>query len=203
MSRLSILPYVEKTHPDSLLVISIEGSNGAGKTTLLNRYKDFHNDTECTLCVPEVYQTSKDMKHFMLFESSPLCGALYYLAGAVEMPHQHNCKYDKILFDRSIWSTFAATYSKNELILPELFNCLQAIKHSVFLPNLIVVLDVTFDTAKSRSKQKTAGGEFDKDEYVQFQKKKEFFILLRKSGYDVRFIDANKLSIEEVYRQFE
>lgn len=201
MSKLNI-PYIEKTHSENLFVFSIEGSNGAGKTTLMNKYKELHGDTECILCVPEIFQTSKEMKRFMLFESSPLCGALYYLAGSVEMFHKYDGKHGKILFDRSIWSTFATAYSKNDSILPELFDCLQAIKHHVFLPNLIIVLDVSFETAKKRSEQKTVGGEFDKDEFEQFQKKKEFFIHLSKAGYDVIFLDTNQHSIDEVYKQF-
>ena len=202
MSRLNI-PYIKKTHSDEPFVFSIEGSNGAGKTTLLNRYKEEHCDTECSLCVPEIYQTSKDMKRFMLFESSALCGALYYFAGAVEMRHKHNIRFNKVLFDRSIWSTFAAAYSKDESILPELFECLQVIKHSILLPDLIVVLDVSYEKAMCRSKKKVVRGEFDNDEQIQFQKKKEFFKHLSKSGYNVLFIDTNNLTVDDVYINFK
>lgn len=201
MSRLDI-PYIQSTHSDELFVFSIEGSNGAGKTTLLNRYKDLHDDTECLLCVPEIYQTSKEMKHFMLFESSSLCSALYYLAGAVEMRNKYNNSFKKVLFDRSVWSTLAAAYSKNELILPELFECLYAIKHYILFPDLIVVLEVSYETAKIRSRKKVLGGEYDKDEKYQFQKKKDFFRYLSKSGYNVLFIDTDNLSPHDVYIQF-
>lgn len=150
-----------------------------------------------------IYQTSKDMKRFMLFESSALCGALYYFAGAVEMRHKHNIRFNKVLFDRSIWSTFAAAYSKDESILPELFECLQVIKHSILLPDLIVVLDVSYEKAMCRSKKKVVGGEFDNDEQIQFQKKKEFFKHLSKSGYNVLFIDTNNLTVDDVYINFK
>lgn len=201
MSKVEI-PYIQSSHSKDVFVFSIEGCNGAGKTTLMNRYMNDHLDTECRLCVPEIYQTAKEMKHFMLFESSQLCSALYYLGGAVEVFHNHNANYSKVLFDRSIWSTFAAAYAKDKSIMPVLFNCLMAIKNQVFLPNLIIVLDATFETCKSRSSKKSNGGEFDKDECDAFSKKREFYNLLKEAGYPVFFIDVNERSAEEVYKEF-
>ncbi len=201
MQRLEI-PYIHPSHPKDVFVISIEGSNGAGKTTLFKRYIKDHPDTECRLCVPKIYQTSKEMKHFMLFESSPLCSALYYFAGAVEIFNNHNAKYSKILLDRSIWSTFAAAYAKDEVTIPILMNCLNAIKQQVFLPNLIIVLDVSFETAKARISKKNKGGEFDKESYNVFTKKKNFYHLLKEAGYHILFIDVNDKDPEEVYYEF-
>lgn len=201
MSKLEI-PFIPPTHPNDVFVFSIEGCNGAGKTTLLNRYKKDHPDTECRLCVPDVFQTAKDMKRFMLFESSQLCSALYYLSGAVEVFNCHNKNFSKVLFDRSIWSTFAAAYAKDETTLPILFNCLNAIKQQVFLPNLIIVLDASFETAKARSSQKCSGGEFDKDEIEAFMKKRNFYNLLKDAGYPILFIDVNDKNAEEVYSEF-
>lgn len=202
MSKL-IVPFIQPTHSSNTFVFSIEGSNGAGKTTLLNRYKELNIDTECSLCVPEIYQTSKDMKNFMLFDSSALCSALYYLAGAVEMCHCHDKNFTSVLFDRSIWSTFAAAYAKDESILPKLFKCLDVIKDDILLPNLIVVLDVSFETAQQRIQNKVIGSEFDKDELNTFQKKKDFFRILQESGYPVVFLDVNELTIGEVYDKFK
>lgn len=201
MHELNI-PYIKPTHTDDVFVISIEGCNGAGKTTLLNRYEKEHPDTECHLCVPDIYQTAKDMKRFMLFESSQLCSALYYLAGAVEVYNRHNAEYSKVLFDRSVWSTFAAAYAKDEAIVPILFSTLNAIKQQVFLPNLIVVLDASYQTAKSRSSQKSVGGEFDKDELYAFTKKREFYDILKSAGYPILFLDVNDNNAEEVYLEF-
>lgn len=197
-----VIPYIKPTHSANTFVFSIEGSNGGGKTTLLNRFKEKHKDIECSLCVPEIYQTAKDMKKFMLFESSTLCSALYYLAGAVEMFYRHNELYSKVLFDRSVWSTFAAAYAKDETILPELFKCLDVIKNKILFPDLIVVLDVSFETAKLRCQKKIFGSEFDKDKRIEFQKKKDFFKYLQEAGYQVAFIDTNNLSIDEVYNKF-
>ncbi len=201
MSKLEI-PFIPSTHPNDVFVFSIEGCNGAGKTTLLNRYKKDHPETECRLCVPDVFQTAKDMKRFMLFESSQLCTALYYLAGAVEVFNSHNKNLAKVLFDRSIWSTFAAAYAKDETIIPILLNCLNAIKQQVFLPNLIIVLDASFETAKARSSKKCNGGEFDKDEIEAFTKKRHFYDLLKEAGYPILFLDVNKKDAEEVYSEF-
>ena len=201
MSKLEI-PFIPPTHPNDIFVFSIEGCNGAGKTTLFSRYKKDHPDTECRLCVPDIFQTAKDMKRFMLFESSQLCSALYYLAGAVEVFNSHNKSFSKVLFDRSIWSTFAAAYAKDETTIPILLNCLNAIKQQVFLPNLIIVLDASFETAKARSSKKSSGGEFDKDEIEAFMKKRNFYNLLKDAGYPILFIDVNNKNAEEVYSEF-
>lgn len=197
-----VVPYIKPTHPKSIRVFSIEGCNGAGKTTLLNRYMKDHPDTECRLCVPDIYQTAKDIKQFMLFESTPLCSALYYLGGAVEVCCQHNNNYSKILYDRSVWSTFAAVYAKDETLLPTLFNCLESIKNKIFLPDYIFVLDATYETCKARSNNKSHGGEFDKDEVLTFNKKRHFYQLLKDAGYPLSFLDVNNKSAEEVYTTF-
>lgn len=197
-----IIPYIQPSHSTDVFIFSIEGCNGAGKTTLLNKYMKDHPDTECRLCVPDIYQTVKDMKQYMLFESSQLCSALYYLAGAVEVFNCHKADYSKVLFDRSVWSTFAAAYAKDETIVPILFKCLNAIKQQVFLPNLIIVLDASYETAKARSLRKSAGGEFDKDEIDEFSKKREFYDLLKDAGYPIVFIDVNYKNAEEVYSEF-
>lgn len=196
------IPYIKPTHSKDTIVISIEGCNGAGKTTLLNLYKEAHQDTECILCVPEIYQKSKDMKHFMLFESSVLCSALYYLGGAVEVFHSHERKYSKILFDRSIWSTFAAAYAKDPNTIPILIDCLRAIKDQVFMPELIVVLEASYETCRQRISSKKAGGEFDKDEEIAFNSKSRFYHILKDNGYPVVFLNVNNLSAKDVYSEF-
>lgn len=196
------IPYIKPSHSEEVFVFSIEGCNGAGKTTLLNRYMREHLDTECQLCVPDIYQTCKDMKKYMLLESSQLCSALYYLGGIVEVFHKHNTEYSKVLFDRSVWSTFAAAYAKDKSIIPILFNCLSAINEQVFLPNLIIVLDASFETCKSRSSRKSNGGEFDKDDKDAFYNKREFYSLLKEAGYPVLFIDVNEKNANEVYTEF-
>lgn len=201
MSKLEI-PFIPSTHSKDVYVYAIEGCNGAGKTTLLNRFKKEHHDTECQLCVPEIFQTAKEMKRFMLFEATQLCSALYYLGGAVEVFHNHNTDCSKLLFDRSVWSTFAAAYATDETVIPVLFDCLRAIKEQVFLPNLIIVLDASFETCNSRCTQKRKGGEFDKDDKDTFYKKREFYDLLKDAGYPVFFINVNDIDAEEVYKKF-
>lgn len=196
------IPYIQPTHSSDIFVFAIEGCNGAGKTTLLNKYMKEHSDTECRLCVPYIYQTSKDIKHYMLFESSILCSALYYLAGAVEVYNRHNEDYPNVLFDRSLWSTFASAYAKDSSVIPILFNILQTIKEQVFLPNLIIVLDVSYETAKARCCKKKDGSEFDTDRFEIFSKKREFYDLLKAAGYPVIILDVNDKDAEEVYRDF-
>lgn len=196
------IPRIYPCHNKSVNVVAIEGANGAGKTTLFNRFKKEHNDITCTLCVPDIYQTAKEMKHFMLFDSSALCSALYYLGGAVEV-YENSNKCQKMLLDRSIWSTFAALYAKNEGLLPELFECLNVIKNHVFIPNLIVLLDAKYETCKTRSSNKIIGGEFDKDERNSFDKKRKFFDLLIDAGYIVETIDVNDKNTDEVYTIFK
>lgn len=197
------IPFISNDAQQNVKVLAIEGCNGVGKTTLLNTYSKQHPDTECTLCVPQVYQTAKEMKNFMLYESSALCSALYYLGGAVEVKRMHNPKFSKVLFDRSVWSTFDAAYAKDKTILQELFECLKAIKEYVFIPNHIIVLEASYTTCKNRIVRKSVGSEFDKDSIEQFVKKKNFYRLLKDSGYPITFIDVDTLSKEEVYQRFE
>lgn len=195
-------PRITSDHQNTAVVLSIEGCNGAGKTTLLNRYKTEHPDTECILCVPEIYQTAKDMKHFMLFEASPLCHALYYLAGAIEMRARQEHKFSKILYDRSLWSTFAALYAKDESLLPDLISCLNSVRTKVFIPDHVVVLEASYATCQARSKRKNEGGEFDKDKEDEHNKKNQFYRVLEESGYPVTFINVDYLNAEDVYDKF-
>lgn len=197
------MPVITTEFHKGMAILAIEGCNGVGKSTLLNSYRMNHPDVECTLCVPEIFQTAKDTKHFMLFESSALCSALYYLGGAVETFNAHNPEYTKIILDRSIWSTFAAAYVKDEQILPILFNCLSSIKSYVLIPDHIVVLEASYQTCKKRSAQKIMGGEFDRDGEKQHEKKAQFYHLLSDAGYSVTFIDVNYKSPNEVYAEFE
>ena len=83
-----------------------------------------------------------------------------------------------------------------------LYADIKVIKDKILLPNLIIVLDVSFETAKLRSRKKTTGCEFDKDEKLEFEKKKYFFECLQKSGYQVIFLKTDELSIDEVYIKF-
>lgn len=197
------LPIITNDPRSDVKVIAIEGCNGTGKTTLLNAYTKLHTDVECKLCVPKIYQTAKDTKHYMLYESTALCSALYYLGGAVEVKATHNKNYSKIVFDRSVWSTFAAAYSKDESILSELFGCLKAIRNYVFIPDHIVVLDATYETCKQRIMLKQEGAEFDKDSYNQFEKKRHFYKMLKEVGYPMSFIDVNNLTEKGVLLEFE
>ena len=197
------LPVITSEAQQGVKVLAIEGCNGAGKTTLLNAYSKNHADTECKLCVPQIYQKAKDMKHFMLYESTALCSALYYLGGAVEVKRLHDPKYTKVLFDRSVWSTFAAAYTKDETILPELFSCMKAIRQHVFIPDYIVVLDASYETCKRHIATKHEGAEFDKDSRIQFDKKSHFYRILQDAGYPMAFINVDDLTADEVYTKFE
>lgn len=201
MSKLT-LPFIEQSSSQKEVVVTIEGCNGVGKSTLLEAYSKEHPNIECSLCVPFIYQTAKEMKNFMLYESGALCSALYYLAGAVEIKRIHNPDKLNILFDRSVWSTFAAAYCKDESIIKDLFLCLQSITKHIFIPNKIIVLEAVYDTCQGRINKKISGAEFDKDEITQFEKKKEFYHILHRSGYDVSFIQTDNLSKNEVLSCF-
>lgn len=197
------LPLVTNDNQNGLQVITIEGCNGVGKSTLLNNFKGKHLDYECILSVPDVFQTSKDMKKFMLFGSSPLCNALYYLSGSVEVRSRYNAKSKKIILDRSIWSTFATAYVKEESIIEPLFKCLESIKNYVFIPNKIIILEASYGTCLLRINEKIDGKEFDKDKIHEFDKKYDFYKLLKSAGYDVVFINTDSLNQIEVLETFE
>jgi len=197
------LPLVTNDNQNGLQIITIEGCNGVGKSTLLNKFKAKHLDYECVLSVPDVFQTSKDMKKFMLFSSSPLCNALYYLSGSVEVRSRYDANSKKVILDRSLWSTFATAYVKEKSIIEPLFKCLESIKNYVFIPNKIIILEASYETCLLRINEKTDGKEFDKDKINEFGKKYDFYKLLKNTGYDVVFINTDSLNQNEVLEIFE
>jgi thymidylate kinase len=198
------LPLVTNDNQNELQIITIEGCNGVGKSTLLNNFKKKHLDYECMLSVPDVFQTSADMKKFMLFDSSPLCNALYYLSGSVEVRNRYNAKSKKIILDRSIWSTFATAYAKEASIIEPLFKCLESIRNHVFIPNKIIILEASYETCLLRINEKSDGKEFDKDQIYEFDKKNNFYKHLKNAGYDVTFINTdsfNQIEVLEIFKK--
>lgn len=196
------IPFISTEYQDNMYIIAVEGCNGTGKTTLCNEYSKQHPDIEYSLCVPEIYQKATDMKNYMLFQSSALCSALYYLAGAIEMRNIHNPNMHKVLFDRSLWSTFAAAYVKAENILPDLFCCLKSLRKYLLFPNKIIVLEASYETALVRISKKSIGAEFDRDKLCEYNKKASFYHLLKNAGYNVSFIDTENKTAKEVYDEF-
>ena len=201
MRKLEI-PFISTEYQNDVYVIAVEGCNGTGKTTLCNEYSIRHPEIEYSLCVPDIYQTEKNMKHYMLFQSSALCSALYYLAGAIEIRKLHNPSINKVLFDRSLWSTFAAAYVKDESIMSDLFNCLKSLRNYLLFPNKVIVLEASYETAIFRISNKSTGAEFDKDKLDEYNKKAFFYHLLKDAGYNVSFIDTENKTETEVYNEF-
>ena len=184
-------------------IITIEGPNGAGKTTLTNAYSKLHPDVLCRLCVPDIYMDCHDMKSYMLFKASALGSAFYFISGLIELKHQLNStNYTKILLDRSIWSTFAAAYSKDESSIIPLFGVLNEIKDYINLPDKSVVLRASYESCLKRIVQKQNGKEFDKDNIYSFNKKNEFYDILKDRGYDVFFIDTDMMDKNDVLSAF-
>ncbi len=185
------------------MIVALEGPNGVGKTTLVNNYAKLHSDVLCRLSVPNIYYDCHDMKSYMLFDASALGSAFYFLSGLIEARKEDdNASYSNIIIDRSIWSTFAAAYSKDKNILPPLFEILASIKDYIHLPDMTIVLIASHETCKKRIGLKTHGQEFDKDNIEQFNRKTEFYYILEQRGYNIKFIDTDRMNKDEVMSNF-
>jgi thymidylate kinase len=185
------------------MIVALEGPNGAGKTTLMRGYAALHPDILCRLCVPDIYMDCHDMKSYMLFEASALGSAFYFLSGLFEAKREdEKAGNSKILIDRSIWSTFATAYAKDEDSIKPLFKVLNAIQDYIHLPDETVVLRASYETCTQRSGKKSAGKEFDKDTLKQFNKKMEFYTILKQQGYQVSFIETDNRDKNEVLSVF-
>lgn len=80
---------------------------------------------------------------------------------------------------------------------------MDALKSFLVLPDVIVVLLASFDTCQQRIFKKNSGKEFDKDSKGIFDRKQEFYKILNNSGYNIRFIDTERLTALEVYEEFD
>jgi thymidylate kinase len=185
------------------VIAAIEGPNGAGKTTLTKAYSELHPDVLCRLCVPDIYMDCHDIKSYMLFEASALGSAFYFLSGLIEAKKEdERGHYSKILIDRSIWSTFAAAYAKDETSIIPLFKVVNDIKDFIHLPDKTIVLRASYETCIQRSGEKLIGKEFDNDSFIQFNKKLDFYSILKQRGYDVIFIETDKMTKNDVLSVF-
>ena len=185
------------------MIVAIEGPNGVGKTSLMEAYAKLNPDVLCQLCVPGIYMNNHDVKAYMLFEASALGSAFYFLSGLIEgKVLNEKSQYSKILIDRSIWSTFAAAYSKDETSIIPLFKVLEEIQSYIHLPDKTFVLHASYETCTKRIGKKLAGNNFDKDDIIQFNKKISFYNLLKQRGNDITFIDTDNKTKEEVLISF-
>lgn len=184
-------------------IVAVEGLNGVGKSSLICRYRQDHPEIPTGYAVPKCYPADRDRMTYMLFEATPAASALYYLAGSADFRRELEANGAKrFLSDRSVWSTVAAAYAKDPLLLPELFDTVDALKDQLVVPDTVVVLRGSYETCLKRIAGKASGAEFDRDTETALRRKYELYDLLRESGYDVRDIATDGKSREEVYAEF-
>ena len=197
------VPLIKKVNLHNSFIVGIEGLNGVGKTTLTKKIKDNNINFKCDLSVPELFTKNKEIKSYMLFEAIAQTSALYYLSGICEAYRFLKSEnYPNIALDRSIWSTFAATYAKDPEFINDLFQMVNSIKEHLIIPDVIVVLLASFETCQKRILNKNSGKEFDKDTEEIFYKKQELYKILEASGYNIKFIDTERKTPQEVYEEF-
>ena len=73
----------------------------------------------------------------------------------------------------------------------------------LMIPDYIVVLKASYETCLERIAKKHSGKEFDKDSKELFEKKSEFYSILRKAGYPMLFLETDDYNADEVYAQFQ
>ena len=186
-------------------VVAVEGLNGVGKSTLVRAYSKRHPEVCSGYSVPEVYLADPTLKKHILFKASPIASALYYISALVDSrwKMKEGMPSSRVLCDRSIWSTVAAAYAKDPNCLKSLLETVEALKADLVLPDVVVVLKGSFETCQARIGSKKFGAEFDDDSRLVFARKYEVYDALKEGGCDVRFIETDGKSPEEVLSEFE
>ncbi len=193
------IPLMTNGNDDGKTVYALEGLNGVGKSTVINSITSDYDDIRTIYSVPDVMLSSSEIKHFVLENEEPLLGAFFYLSGIMAAAGQIKDMDEKtVVMDRSLWSTLAAAYSKDETTLPVLAGTLELVKDKVRFPDKIIVLRASFESCLERIGKKLSGQEFDKDTEEIFYKKYRFYDILKESGYPVVFVDTDGKSAGEV-----
>lgn len=181
-------------------IIAIEGPNGVGKSTLLSKIKERIPDIYCMPPRSVAFQEAKCLKKYIQEQASSLCASLYYLSVMVDLASSCG-HHDKIIMDRSLYSTLAAAYSSNLDAYNKLCNIVQIISNDMLIPDKIIVLSADYNTCMVRSSKKPNHGIDDTDDEVVFNKKLDFYFKLRKERKNVFLINTNDINAEDVYNQ--
>lgn len=194
-----------KSRPHSFPIIAVEGPNGVGKTTLCHLIADHHKEIVSGLCMPEEYRTATQIRRIIREDRHLLASDLFFLSGMVIKKNlineyfrkHHHCS--AYLSDRSIWSTYAATYAISPSSIGVLTNLIRVIETEIYIPDLTILLTADYETCKQRISHKLSGKEFDDDSFSMFCKKLCFFSTLQANDYQVLSIDTNCLTANQVY----
>ena len=186
-------------------IVAVEGLNGVGKSTLVQAYSKRHPEVRSGYSVPEVYLADPPLKKHVLFVATPIASALYYISALADSRRKmlEGASASRVLCDRSIWSTVAAAYAKDPNCLNPLLDAVEALKADLVLPDAVVVLKGSYETCQARIESKKSGAEFDADSRLVFERKYEVYDALKNGGYDVRVIETDGKSPEEVLLVFE
>lgn len=197
---MKTIPLLENKIKDGKKVYAIEGLNGVGKSTLIGNLKRRYKNICTTYCVPEIFMEPKDLKHFVLDHKEPFVGALYYFSGLVAKSSEiKKIPEDFVILDRSIWSTVASAYSKDQKTASVLMSMLQLLNDKIRIPDRVIVLKASFESCLERIRTKCEGQEFDKDTKRDFEMKSEFYDVLAQSGYPVTFVRTDGNTAEDTF----
>ena len=198
------VPILSNTSLSQKTIVAIEGLNGVGKTTLVEHVGASFPSIKTSQSTPAIYIKNIEIRSYILFSASQMASALYYLSGITDLTSLLKREPSRsILLDRSIWSTLAAAYAKDPQIVPMLFSLLSEMQDYLMIPDYIVVLNASYKTCLERIAKKHSGKEFDKDSEEIFDKKKEFYGILKNAGYPMQFIETDDLDPNEVYYRFQ
>jgi thymidylate kinase len=142
----------------------------------------------------------------MIRDADWLASAMYFLSGVMESGRDvARCAAPLAVMDRSLWSTLAVHYAHDPARLQRLLPLIESVADRLKIPDLIVVLEASPETCRSRIAKKTGEERaFDSaspDTEVFARREREFYHWLARQGLRLTFVDTDRCDPESVCRR--
>jgi thymidylate kinase len=181
----------------------LEGANGTGKTTLCQLLSR-------KLAVPACLGTdeawfSDAFKTRMIRDAEWFASAMFFLSGCFEQMRVFRSRSDSlIVMDRSLWSTLAVHAAESPERLESILAMLRPIAAQIYVPDLTLVLDASFETCQTRIARKSGAARLldNLTANAAFHaREQEFYRWLARQRPEFLFLDANEAAPEDLERQ--
>lgn len=182
-------------------VVAFEGPNGVGKTHVCRRLSQ-RLGWPSLRGVPGPWEEAT-LKTHMLRDADWLASALYFLSGVIESSREiAGSTAERVLLDRSLWSTLAVHYAYDPSRLEQLLPLLKLVAERVRVPDLTIVLDASPEICRQRISGKTSQEQqwdaVSPDTADFARREREFYRWLATQGPRVVFLDTEGREPDEV-----